>query len=121
MAAVAVFLGLMARQNRHLREEIKIKRSAEEAPRRSETDYRALVESANSVILRMTPEGAVVFENRFAERFRGDAAGEIVNRNVVGTDMTVPRRAEEVLHRYDFIVNTGDDMQQLLDFGPGMR
>ena len=180
VAAASVLLGLLALHNRRLRKEIHVRRSAEEARRRSEADYRTLVESANSAILRMTPEGVVVFMNAFAERFFGYASDEIVGKNVVGTivpedgtrgqdlprlmadllrhpeqyeinenenvtksgervwvgwtnrplydakgelkeilcvgtDMTARKRAEEVLLRYEFIVNAVDDMMSVLN------
>ena len=179
VAVALLFLGLLGLHNRRLRKEIRVRKHAEEARRRSEEDYRTLVESANSVILRMTPEGTVVFINAFAERFFGYTPEELVGRNVVGTivpeadakglslralmadlasypdkyevnenenmtksgdhvwvawtncplydeegslkevlcvgaDMTARKRAEEVLFRYEFIVNTVDDMMSVL-------
>ena len=57
----------------------------EEALRRSEAKYRELVEHANSIILRMTPEGRITFFNEFAEVFFGYTEEEILGRNVVGT------------------------------------
>ena len=181
VVAVAIaFLGLLALHNRRLRAEVRVRRRAEDALRRSEADYRTLVESANSAILRMSPDGTVLFVNAFAERFFGYASHEIVGRNVVGTivpesemrgrdlrelmanlgrhpeeyeanenenmtkagdrvwmswtnrplydaqgelkeilcvgaDVTARRRAEEVLFRYEFIVNTVDDMMSVLN------
>lgn len=52
---------------------------------RSETNYRDLVEYANSIILRWKPDGTVTFFNRFAQRFFGFEEGEVVGRNLVGT------------------------------------
>ena len=51
----------------------------------SERDYRQLVQSANSIILRMDTKGTVTFFNAFAERFFGYTAEEIIGRNAVGT------------------------------------
>lgn len=83
LAVVALLLtGLY---NRRLRREIAGRRQAEQALRESEENYRSLVESANSIILRMSPEGKIVFINRFAERFFGYSSKDIVGRNVVGT------------------------------------
>ena len=51
----------------------------------SEEKYRELVENANSIILRMTPEGTITFFNEFAQRFFGYPEEEIIGRNVVET------------------------------------
>ncbi|MBN2311546.1 MAG: transporter substrate-binding domain-containing protein, partial [Candidatus Hydrogenedentes bacterium] len=180
VAVAAVFLGLLALHNRRLRKEIRVRRRTQEALRRSEADYRTLVESANSVILRMTPDGDVLFVNAFAQRLFGYTADEMVGRNVVGTivpeedthgrdlrelmaeltsrpeafeanenenvtksgervwvawtnrplydavgnlkeilcvgaDMTARKQAEEVLSRYEFIVNTVGDMMSVMN------
>lgn len=50
-----------------------------------ETQYRDLVESANSVILRWLPDGKITFVNRFALDFFGYAEREILGRNIMGT------------------------------------
>ena len=46
-------------------------RNARFAPDESERKYRELVETANSIILRMDPEGRVTFLNNFGQRFFG--------------------------------------------------
>ncbi|HPM26433.1 MAG TPA: PAS domain S-box protein, partial [Methanothrix sp.] len=51
----------------------------------SEKKYRELVESANSIILRLDVVGNITFINKFAEEFFGYAREEILGRNVVGT------------------------------------
>ena len=51
----------------------------------SEKKYRELVESANSIILRLDMVGNITFINKFAEDFFGYAREEILGRNVVGT------------------------------------
>ena len=53
--------------------------------RKSEEKYRELVESANSIILRLDKEGRVTFFNSFAERFFGFRSQDIIGRNAVGT------------------------------------
>jgi len=53
--------------------------------RKSELNYRELVEGANSIILRMDTNGVVIFLNEFAQRFFGFRAEEIIGQNVVGT------------------------------------
>ncbi|MDR3569482.1 MAG: PAS domain S-box protein [Syntrophobacteraceae bacterium] len=58
---------------------------SQEEVRASEAKYRTLVESANSIILRMDNLGNVTFINDFAQRFFGYAQEELVGKNVVGT------------------------------------
>jgi PAS domain S-box-containing protein len=53
--------------------------------RESEAQYRELVESANSIILRMDHEGNITFFNEFAQAFFGYDEAEILGRNAVGT------------------------------------
>ncbi len=68
----------------------RARQAAVSALRESEAKYRELVESANSVILRMDLEGRVSFLNTFGRRFFGYAQDDILGRNVVGT--IVPER-----------------------------
>lgn len=49
-----------------------------------EAQYRDLVESANSVILRWLPDGELIFINRFAENFFGFRAEEVTGKNFLG-------------------------------------
>lgn len=71
-------------------EDITERKRAEFALKESEVKYRELVQNANSIILRMSPEGVVTFFNEFAERFFGFSEAEIVGKNVIGT--IVPER-----------------------------
>lgn len=50
-----------------------------------EPDYRAIVQSVNSIILCMGRDGAVLFMNDFGLNFFGYRADELTGRNVVGT------------------------------------
>jgi PAS domain S-box-containing protein len=52
---------------------------------RSRAKYRELVESVNSIILRMDPRGNLTFVNPFACDFFGYSESEILGKNVVGT------------------------------------
>jgi PAS domain S-box-containing protein len=65
--------------------DITERRKTEEALKKSEAQYRELVENANSIILRRDPEGRITFFNEFAQRFFGYQENEILGRNVVGT------------------------------------
>ncbi|WP_319406349.1 cache domain-containing protein [uncultured Desulfosarcina sp.] len=68
-----------------LKTEISDRKKAEAAIRKSEAKYRELVENANSIILRMTPQGTITFFNEFAQRFFGYTELEILGKPVVGT------------------------------------
>jgi two-component system, NtrC family, sensor kinase len=68
-----------------LKTEITDRKKAEAAIRKSEAKYRELVENANSIILRLTPEGRITFFNEFAQQFFGYAESEILGEHVTGT------------------------------------
>jgi len=67
--------------NRMIRERNK----AEKALRDSERKYRELVQSVNSIILRLDTEGNIIFINKYAQSFFGYSEEEILGRNAVGT------------------------------------
>jgi diguanylate cyclase (GGDEF)-like protein/PAS domain S-box-containing protein len=50
-----------------------------------ETHYRTLVESARSMILHMSPDGHILFVNKYAEEFFGFTPGELVGKHVMDT------------------------------------
>ncbi len=50
----------------------------------NEKKYRDLVENANSIIMRQTPEGDITFFNGYAQNYFGFPENEIVGKNVVG-------------------------------------
>ncbi|QYZ66871.1 MAG: EAL domain-containing protein [Gammaproteobacteria bacterium (ex Lamellibrachia satsuma)] len=56
--------------------------------RRSEENYRELVESANSIILRWNIQGKITFFNQYALRFFGYSEQEVVGRHLM--DCIVP-------------------------------
>ncbi len=68
-----------------LQTELAKRRRAEEALRESERQYKELVESANSIILKVDSAGVVRYFNEFAQRIFEFSADEIVGRHVVGT------------------------------------
>ena len=47
----------------------------------SENKYRELVETANSIILRMDTQGSITFSNEFAQRFFGYTQDEMLGKN----------------------------------------
>jgi PAS domain S-box-containing protein len=61
------------------------RRRAEQALRDSEQKYRELVQHANSIILRWTRDGRIIFLNEFGQRFFGYTEAEIIGRHVLGT------------------------------------
>ncbi|MHB8137383.1 MAG: ATP-binding protein [Smithellaceae bacterium] len=71
--------------NQKLLMEIEERAKTQKALFISETMYRDLVESANSVILRWTAEGKITFINKFALQFFGFSLEEIIGQNIIGT------------------------------------
>ncbi|MCE5333099.1 MAG: PAS domain S-box protein [Desulfobacteraceae bacterium] len=59
-------------------------RTAETAANRDGVDYRELVESASSIILRVDITGCLSFINEYALDFFGYSARELLGKNVVG-------------------------------------
>ena len=64
--------------------DITEQKQAEATLRESEAKYRELVEHANSIIMRLDPEGKITFFNEFAQGFFGYSEEEIVGRHVIG-------------------------------------
>jgi len=75
------FESLALSANRMIQERNRV----ETALRGSERNYRELVQSANCIILRMDPNGRVIFFNDYAQNFFGYREKEIIGKNVVGT------------------------------------
>lgn len=69
---------------------------------KSEQKYRELVEHANSIILRWTSDGKIIFLNEFGLKFFGYSAEELIGQHVVGT--IVPENE-----------STGRDMKPLME------
>lgn len=65
--------------------DITERRKTEDDLRKSEERYRALVETANSVVLTWDTDGTLMYVNDYAERFFGFNKEELIGRNVVGT------------------------------------
>jgi PAS domain S-box-containing protein len=86
-------------------EDITNQKQARSALKASEAKYRELVESANSIIMRIDMKGDVLFLNAYARKFFGYAEDELLGRNVLGTIFpeTVERRRKfaEMLQRIE--------------------
>jgi PAS domain S-box-containing protein len=67
--------------------DITKRKEAEIALAASELKYRELVESANSIILKMDTDGIITFINEFGQQFFGYTEEELTGRHVVGTIM----------------------------------
>ena len=70
-------------------EDITNEKQTRKALKESEAKYKQLVESANSIILRMDGKGVVTFINPFAQKYFGYGEQEIVGKNIVGTIVPV--------------------------------
>ncbi len=60
-------------------------KQAEESVRISQEKYRDLVESTNSIIMKLDPELNITFANRYALDFFGYSEKEMLGRNAIGT------------------------------------
>lgn len=69
----------------------------EEALRFSEENYRELVEYAQSIILRWTTEGTIIFANEFALKFLGYSEDELIGSSIVGTILPPEEAGEQAL------------------------
>ncbi|MCU0543185.1 MAG: PAS domain S-box protein [Oscillatoriaceae cyanobacterium Prado104] len=59
--------------------------AAENSLRSSEIKYRELVENANSIIVKLDPEGRITFFNEFAEIFFGYTQEEVLGKSALET------------------------------------
>jgi PAS domain S-box-containing protein len=75
----------LKKANALLTQEIRQRKVAQDRLEESESRYRGLVESANSIILELDTKGKVAFFNRFAQDFFGFSESEILGRHMVGT------------------------------------
>lgn len=89
--------------------------------RKSEVRYQDLLDSANSIVLRVSPEGSIRFINNSGAAFFGYAPEELMGKNLI--DTIVPRRSitgrdlegmiRDVMHApEDYEVNVNENMKQ---------
>jgi len=91
-------------------EDITNQKQARNALKESEAKYRELVESANSIIMRMDMKGTIIFFNAFARTFFGFSEKEIVGRNVLGT--IIPKTVERKRKLMKMLRNIGKNPGQ---------
>jgi PAS domain S-box-containing protein len=77
----------------------------------SEKKYRELVESANSIILRMDTEGKITFFNEFAQKFFGYKENEIIGRDVQSTILLKSESTKRNLQRLFHVLRQDPDRQ----------
>ncbi|HSH97611.1 MAG: diguanylate cyclase [Methylophilaceae bacterium] len=87
-----------------------------------ETHYRTLVESARSMILHMSPDGHILFVNKYAEEFFGFAPGELVGKHVMdtivpeietSTNRDLSQMIEEIFHDVNnYRININENMRK---------
>lgn len=65
--------------------DVSEQKNLEKTLRTSEKKYRELVTLANSIILRWSPQGQILFLNEFGLRFFGYTESEIIGRDLIGT------------------------------------
>jgi len=68
-----------------LEREIESHRRTETSLRLSELKFRELVETANSIIMRMDKQGRITYLNEYGQSFFGFKEEEIIGKNIVGT------------------------------------
>jgi len=91
-------------------EDITNEKQTRKALKESEAKYKQLVESANSIILRMDGKGVITFINPFAQRFFGYTEREIVGKNIAGT--IVPETESPGPDMETMLQNIGADPEQ---------
>ncbi len=108
-------------QQMDLEREILKRKETEVTLHKEEIRYEQLVQNVNSIILRMTPDGTIIFINRFGEQFFMYEAGELIGKNVVGTivpltDSNQKNLLEMILdigkHPEKYIQNENENMKK---------
>lgn len=69
--------------------------------RKSEQEYRDLVENANSIIIRLKPSGEITFVNEYAQTFFDYSEEELIGKNLIG--MLAPEREDSGRDLHDLV------------------
>ncbi|MCV6637810.1 PAS domain S-box protein [Candidatus Albibeggiatoa sp. nov. NOAA] len=65
--------------------DIRERKQAQQALASQEAEYRKLIQHANSIIIRVSPQGRIRFFNIFAEQFFGYQPQDVIGQNILGT------------------------------------
>lgn len=89
LITLSSFHKLLEEQIKHhkvaLSQESLARELAEKNLQMEELKFKDLVDNVNSIILRMKPDGTIIFVNRFAEEFFMYEKDELIGKNVIGT------------------------------------
>ncbi|MDD1673393.1 MAG: PAS domain S-box protein [Methanomicrobiales archaeon] len=89
--------------------------------RKSEIRYQTLLDRANSIVLRVSPDGTIRFINAFGQEFFGYSADELIGKKMVGTILSARSRTgrdlaamiEEVMRTpEDYEINVNENMKK---------
>ncbi len=89
--------------------------------RKSEVQYQDLLDTANSIVLRVDPRGTIRFINRFGAAFFGFTPDELAGKNLVGTILPplsstgrdLVRMVRDVMQDPDqFEINVNENMKR---------
>jgi len=94
--------------------DITDRKRAEAAVQESQKKYRDLVESTNSIIVRMLPSGVITFLNTYGQQFFGYAEADIVGHSIFGTITPRTETSEAEMKAWlDFISSTPEHHQDI--------
>ncbi|WP_353572283.1 PAS domain S-box protein [Candidatus Albibeggiatoa sp. nov. BB20] len=79
--------------------DIRERKQAQQALASQEAEYRKLIQHANSIIIRVNPQGRIHFFNIFAEQFFGYQPQDVIGQNISGT--LLPFEPENWLDSFD--------------------
>ncbi len=104
--AAGTVIFLEVRWSRSLEKEVRLRT---EAFRRSEENYRSLVESAEDFIFTLDAKGVLLSVNSFTARFFGSSIDDIVGRNI--RDFMDEEVAERMVQRIRSVFETGKSVR----------
>ncbi|MGA9380525.1 MAG: adenylate/guanylate cyclase domain-containing protein [Phormidium sp.] len=97
MLFLQAFLGVITATSLLLAATVAERTSSENLLRESETKYRELVETGNSIIVKLDTNAKITFFNEFAQKFFGFSEEEILGKSPVGTIMPQNDLAEKTV------------------------
>ncbi|MFB2939375.1 adenylate/guanylate cyclase domain-containing protein [Aerosakkonemataceae cyanobacterium BLCC-F154] len=97
MLFLQAFLGVITTTSLLLAATVTEGALAEDLLRKSEIKYRELVESGNSIILKLDTQAKISFFNEFAQQFFGFSEKEILGKSPIGTILEKNSTAEKTI------------------------